>query len=392
MTETTTPVVIDSQNGWYQFAKHACEQHRFVDHVVAQIWQDESIDSDNHYVYVGDDLVPDIDAEDSEIDDSAENTFRSVVAYYKEEGYQTMHTTMLMREGTLEYYENDDYAPQAVRVMHQTMLDMPRLDVAFRCYRSIDRVIEEAWHQTTTHMSHSEFSAISPDEVERQKTEFESEYVARKYPVGAIVPITTFTSVGMIVGDADDSFNLDGRGVVLRITVPPNYPHYCYYENGGRAKLEQSEVILAYSTDRADSMLTHGMRVRAVHRNARIGVAGRLKTAVIDVDIEPLPTPLPLTPTALVDNFKSIDVARATQPRVAAIVERYEALAAADDCTPEELIAVPRRWQLLLGPTLKRKLESPPDPATTASPPPVSAHEVIAAKRPNLARESSPAQ
>jgi hypothetical protein len=384
MTETL-PAVLDSQNGWYYFAKHACEQHRFVDHVAAQIWQDENIDSDNHYVYVGDDLVPDIGAEDSEIDESAENTFRSVVQYYKEEGYQTMHTTMLMRAGTIEYYENDDYAPQAVRVMHQTMLDLPRLNTAFRCYRSIDRVIDDAWQETTRHMSHREFNALAPEQVEQQKREFESDYVTRVYPVGAIMPITTFTSVGMIVGDADDSFNLDGRGVVLRITVPPAYPHYCFYENGGRAKLEQSEVILAYTADRADATLTHGMRVRAVHRNARIGVAGRLKTAVIDVDIEPLSTPLPLTPTALVDNFKSIDVARATQPRVAAIVERYEALAAADDCTPEELIAVPRRWQLLLGATLKRKLEPPPDEATTASPPPPSEHEVIEAKRPKSA-------
>jgi hypothetical protein len=141
--------------------------------------------------------------------------------------------------------------------------------------------------------------------------------------------------------------------------VPPNYPHYCYYENGGRDKLEESEVILAYTADRNDATITHGFRVRAVHYNARIGVDGELKTAVIDVDIEPLPVPVALTPTELIDNFKSLAEARTTQPKVAAIVAAYETLAATEECTPEEYIRVPFYWRPVFGPVLKRKLTEP---------------------------------
>jgi hypothetical protein len=375
--------VLDSQNGWYEFATHACEQRRFVDKVVMPIANDKTIDSINHYKFIGDDLTEAERSENYSIDENAVNTFVQVADYYKGEGYARMHLNVLARTPDFKppfgYLGNTE--ADTVAVMLHTIHDLPRLDRPFRCYRSLDRLIEREWKKT-----HPPYYGVYSG-YEEQRLETELAYVASKYVVGSIVPIDMFTSVGMIVGGKRDSFNLDEAGVVLRITAPADYPHYCYYENGGRKKLERSEVVLAYTTDRDDLTLTHGFRVRAVYPGARIGVAGRVKTAVIDVDIEPLPTPIPLKPSTLIDNFKSIGLARTTQPAVAAIVEQYETTARTEPCVPSEAIEVPARWQLLLGPTLKRKLEPPPDEATSASPPPPSEHEVIESKRSKLATE-----
>lgn len=404
--------ILDSQNGWYEFAVHACEQQRFLREIVLPLTEDDQeIDAQDHYWDMGV-LLPQAgghsgyavkelrrhpkseelksegsESEEEEYDkDYVKRSFADALDFYKGEGFRDLHRAVGVRQMSVTEQEAENMQDASsfdledldslAHIMLKTMLDLPRLTKAFLCYRSIDRIIEREARRLPREAEDTADRFLSQFEttVERYTAEFEAQYVADNYHVGQIVPIHFFLSVGMIVGE-EDSFNLPDRGVVLRITVPAMYPHYCFYQDGGQHNLENSEVLLAYTASGHDDMLTHGMRVNGIYWSAQIGVSGRRKTAVIDVEIVPLQQPIPLrhSRSAAHDDFVSFEYARATQPAFETMAAAYDELVRTEVCIPLQSVRMPERWRLLFGTTRMKRVAKPPTMGENEP----SEHEII---------------
>ena len=235
----------------------------------SKILQDEHI-FPNHYNY---DRKPGL-----AMFERVRNTFESIRTRYKSTYFADMNTNLIYRGGVLQFkdpssktseytfFEDSVYAlHDDIYVFLQGILDLPRYPKSFVCYRSLGRMLGGSGMTLT---------------------QFQDDYKP-----GNILPITNFMSTGLIFNESFDS-------VVLKITVPANFPALFFYENcgfgGATQNLEQSEVILPYTLDRTGKSLTHGLKIMKVENDVpyfTIDKEVHRVRMLITVEIVPLPRP-----------------------------------------------------------------------------------------------------
>ncbi len=125
------------------------------------------------------------------------------------------------------------------------------------------------------------------------------------YRVGEVAPIHSFLSTGLnIGGDSVGGLGneIDNATTFMEIQVPPYFPMYLFYDKFGYQLfamygMEQSEVILPYTTDHTGMTVTHGILTLKEEFNKPVRlVSGKMATVkrYITCRVVPLDNPVPV--------------------------------------------------------------------------------------------------
>ncbi len=173
-----------------------------------------------------------------------------IILQYKGVLFDTLNQLLIYRYNPKDFYDawrktygeytcfpNCQYNFDAIYILLQVILDQPRYDKEIILFRQLGR-----------EMGSQGFSGKPV------------EFLKENYKIGETYLNKFFKSTGMNLGEGEGIENK----VVLKIIVPKEFPVFVYYAFCGANSLEDSEVVLPYTTDRSGNSLTYGLYVEKV--------------------------------------------------------------------------------------------------------------------------------
>ena len=201
--------------------------------------------------------------------------FRDVKFSYKSTEFQEMNGFLFFRARPDDYFNSRtkkfgraaypatpnqvQYLQSETYILLAGILDLPRLPISFHTYRILGR------QQSASGLSENDFIDT--------------------YRIGNVQTNYMFVSSGLVLGGPED---VDGS-ILMKIKVPAYFPAMFFFADCGSGSLENSEVVLPYTTSLRNE-LTFGYQVVEVERD--VVEQGFKVKALITVEIVMLDKPV----------------------------------------------------------------------------------------------------